>query len=118
HHQAAVRSARAECAHPRRRARRSVADGHRSRPRPRDAGDGEGVGMSERVPVIVLGGSGYVAGEFLRLVHAHPLLDLGAAVSTSQTGEPIAAVFDHLAATYPEQTFASLDAVLERLGEA
>lgn len=71
--------------------------------------------MSQQIPAIVLGGSGYVAGEFLRLVHAHPSLKLGATVSSSQAGEPIAAAFDHLAFAYPEQTFATLDATVERL---
>ncbi len=74
--------------------------------------------MSDKLPVILLGGSGYVAGEFLRLVHAHPTLALGAAVSTSQAGEPIAATFEHLAFAYPDETFTALDATLERLGEA
>ncbi len=74
--------------------------------------------MSERWPVIVLGGSGYVAGEMLRLVAAHPQLTLGAAVSTSQAGEPIAATFAHLASAYPGGTFASLDGVLAGLAGA
>ncbi len=69
-------------------------------------------------PVIVLGGSGYVSGEMLRLVAQHPRLELGAAVSTSQAGEPIAAAFPHLAAVFPEQRFVSLEAVAERLGDA
>jgi N-acetyl-gamma-glutamyl-phosphate reductase len=74
--------------------------------------------MSDRWPTIVLGGSGYVAGEMLRLIDAHPSLELGAAVSTSQAGEPIASVFEHLRPCYPETSFVSLDATLERLGEA
>jgi N-acetyl-gamma-glutamyl-phosphate reductase len=67
--------------------------------------------------VIVLGGSGYVAGEMLRLVALHPHLTLEAAVSTSQVGEPIAATFSHLAPAYPYARFVSLDGVLERLGD-
>jgi N-acetyl-gamma-glutamyl-phosphate reductase len=73
--------------------------------------------MSESWPVIVLGGSGYVAGELLRLVAHHPRLELGAAVSTSQAGEPIAASFPHLAHEYAEQRFVSIEAALERLGD-
>ena len=68
-------------------------------------------------PVLLLGGSGYVAGEFLRLVAQHPQLELGGAVSTSQAGEPIAAAFPHLASVYPEQRFVSLEAAIERLGD-
>ena len=45
-----------------------------------------------RIPTIVLGGSGYVAGEFLRLIAGHPELALGGVVSTSQAGEPVGTV--------------------------
>ena len=69
-------------------------------------------------PVLILGGSGYVAGEMLRLVAHHPQLLLGGAVSTSQAGEPIAGAFQHLAASYAEQSFVSLEAAAERLSDA
>ena len=59
----------------------------------------------------MLGGSGYVAGEFLRLIAAHPQLTLGGVVSTSQAGEPVAKTFPHLAPAYPDALFVSLDAV-------
>jgi len=68
-------------------------------------------------PAIVLGGSGYVAGEFLRLIAAHPHLTLGGCVSTSQAGEPIGKTFAHLHASFPNDVFVSLDAVLGRLRE-
>lgn len=74
--------------------------------------------MTQQWPVIVLGGTGYVAGEMLRLVAAHPALKLAATISTSQAGEPIAASFRHLQPTYGDTCFVSLDAALERLGEA
>jgi len=67
-------------------------------------------------PVLLLGGSGYVAGEFLRLIAQHPRLELGCAISTSQAGEPIAAAFPHLAGAYPDERFVSLEAAIERLG--
>jgi len=70
------------------------------------------------LPVIVLGGSGYVSGEMLRLLAQHPGLTLGAAVSTSQAGEPIAATFPHLAPAYREARFVALDGALARLEEA
>lgn len=54
--------------------------------------------MSARVPAIVLGGTGYVAGELLRLTLAHPRLELAAIASDSQPGEPVAKAFPHLAA--------------------
>jgi N-acetyl-gamma-glutamyl-phosphate reductase len=74
--------------------------------------------MSATWPAIVLGGSGYVAGEFLRLIAGHPHLTLGGVVSTSQVGEPIAKTFGHLAPAYPDEVFVSLDAVVGRLREA
>jgi N-acetyl-gamma-glutamyl-phosphate reductase common form len=70
------------------------------------------------VPTIVLGGSGYVAGEFLRLIDAHPNLNLGGVVSSSQAGEPVAKAFTHLEPVYPNETFVSLDAAIERLTTA
>jgi N-acetyl-gamma-glutamyl-phosphate reductase len=69
-------------------------------------------------PAIVLGGSGYVAAEFLRLIAAHPQLTLGGVVSTSQAGEPIAKTFAHLAPAYPTELFVSTDAVIEKLHDA
>jgi len=71
-----------------------------------------------RLPVIVLGGSGYVAGELLRLIAQHPRLELGAAVSTSAAGEPIGNCFAHLAPSFPETRFVSIDAAVERLADA
>src|SRR5688500_15477632 len=71
-----------------------------------------------KIPTIVLGGSGYVAGEFLRLIAAHPGLTLGGVVSTSQAGEPVGKTFPHLMPTYPDTLFVSLNAVIERLNTA
>lgn len=59
------------------------------------------------VSTAVLGSTGYVGGELLRLIHGHPGLGLAAAVSESRAGEPIGAAFPHLAAAYPGMTFAS-----------
>ena len=74
--------------------------------------------MSAAWPAIVLGGSGYVAGEFARLVAQHPRLRLEALVSTSQAGEPVAGSFGHLAPVYPELRFESIEDVLGRLDRA
>ena len=68
--------------------------------------------MSGPWPVIVLGGSGYVAGEMLRLVLGHPALAVGAAVSTSQSGKPVRHAFPHLAPALGELRFGSFDAAL------
>jgi len=65
--------------------------------------------MSASWPVVILGGTGYVAGEMLRLVLGHPQLTLGASVSTSQAGEPIGETFPHLAPALGQACFASLE---------
>lgn len=64
--------------------------------------------MSEAWPVIVLGGSGYVAGELLRLTAGHPDMELAAAVSDSHAGTPLSASFGHLAPAYPDTRFTAL----------
>jgi N-acetyl-gamma-glutamyl-phosphate reductase len=69
--------------------------------------------MSARVPAIVLGGTGYVAGELLRLLAAHPSLDLAAVASDSQPDEPVAQFFRHLQPVLPHLRFAGHDEVLE-----
>ncbi|HUY84151.1 MAG TPA: N-acetyl-gamma-glutamyl-phosphate reductase [Steroidobacteraceae bacterium] len=67
--------------------------------------------MSARTPAFVLGGTGYVAGELLRLIGAHPRLELGGIVSQSHAGVAIAEAFPHLLGTYGDRRFASLDEV-------
>ena len=64
-----------------------------------------------RIPAIVLGGTGYVSGELLRLIAGHPQLELAAILSDSQPGEPVAKSFAHLAPVYPDTRFSSLDDV-------
>ncbi len=72
--------------------------------------------MSEQIPVIVLGGTGYVSGELLRLIAVHPRLALQGILSDSQPGEPLARFFAHLAPIYPELKFSSLDEVKALVG--
>jgi N-acetyl-gamma-glutamyl-phosphate reductase common form len=67
--------------------------------------------MSAPVPTIVLGGTGYVAGELLRLVAGHPSLQLAGILSDSQPGEPVAKAFPHLAPAYPDTKFASIEEI-------
>jgi len=69
--------------------------------------------MTARVPAIVLGGTGYVAGELLRLLAAHPHLDLAAVASDSQPDEPVAEFFRHLQPVLPHLRFAGHDEVVE-----
>ena len=74
--------------------------------------------MSETLPVIVLGGSGYVAGEVLALLAGHPRLELARAVSASRPGQRIASAFSHLSAVYPVERFASLDETIGAIGDS
>jgi N-acetyl-gamma-glutamyl-phosphate reductase common form len=64
-----------------------------------------------KVPTIVLGGTGYVAGELLRLIVGHPGLELKAILSDSQPGESVAKSFAHLAPVLGELKFSSLDEI-------
>jgi N-acetyl-gamma-glutamyl-phosphate reductase common form len=74
--------------------------------------------MNGPIPAVVLGGTGYVAGELLRLLAAHPRFELAAVLSDSQPGAPVAAAFPHLAAAYPETRFDSEPEVRRILTEA
>ena len=67
------------------------------------------VGEGERVPALILGGSGYVGGELLRLLFAHPTLSPAIVVSGSHAGEPVEAVFPHLAGAAPGLSFAAVE---------
>lgn len=51
--------------------------------------------MSKSIPAVVLGASGYVGGELLRLLAGHPNFDLQAAVSDSAAGNPVVDLFPH-----------------------
>jgi N-acetyl-gamma-glutamyl-phosphate reductase len=74
--------------------------------------------MSERIPAVVLGGTGYVAGELLRLIAAHPHFQLAAIMSESHSGETVAGAFPHLAAAYGGVLFGSETEVQKLLCES
>ncbi len=65
--------------------------------------------MNIMIPAVVLGASGYVGGELLRLITAHPNLQLAAAVSESRSGQAIAATFPHLTGVYADTNFSNHD---------
>jgi N-acetyl-gamma-glutamyl-phosphate reductase len=60
-----------------------------------------------RIPILILGGTGYVAGEVLRLVLGHPQLEIAGILSDSQPGEPVAKAFPHLAPALGDLRFVS-----------
>ena len=69
--------------------------------------------MSDRIQAVVLGATGYVGGELLRLIAAHPDLELAAAVSTSRSGEPLAATFANLGSVYGDLRFVDPESWLD-----
>lgn len=66
---------------------------------------------------VVLGATGYVGGELLRLIAAHPHFELAAAVSESRAGDPIADVFPHLTPAFGDAPFVAHGSWLEQLTE-
>jgi len=83
--------------------------------RSRDTDRSRDTGRS--IPAVVLGGTGYVAGELLRLIAGHPNFSLAGVMSDSRPGEPVSAAFAHLATVYPLDTFKSqrdIEAIVER----
>jgi len=65
--------------------------------------------MSIRIQAVVLGASGYVGGELLRLIAAHPHFDLAAAVSDSRAGSEVAETFAHLSQALSGTNFVARD---------
>ncbi len=74
--------------------------------------------MSARIPTIVIGGSGYVAGELLRLLAAHPGFELAGVLSDSKPGERVASAFPHLASAYADTRFQSQPQIEAILAES
>jgi N-acetyl-gamma-glutamyl-phosphate reductase len=70
--------------------------------------------VSARIPTVVLGGTGFAAGELLRLIAGHPNFELAAVMSDSQPGESVAKAFPHLASAYSTTRFES-QAQIEKL---
>ncbi|MDE2306408.1 MAG: N-acetyl-gamma-glutamyl-phosphate reductase [Gammaproteobacteria bacterium] len=74
--------------------------------------------MNARVPAFVLGGTGYVAGELLRLIAGHPHFELAGVLSDSQAGGGIAEAFPHLQSAYAGRSFLDLAEIEALLGAA
>jgi len=63
-------------------------------------------------PVLVLGGSGYVGGELLRLLAGHPVFRVAGVVSESKARTPVVAAFPHLGGCgFDDRTFTPFDGV-------
>lgn len=69
--------------------------------------------MSAPIQAVVLGASGYVGGELLRLISNHPNFTLAAAVSDRQKGQTVASTFGHLSQILAGHEFVARDAWLD-----
>jgi len=64
------------------------------------------------IRVAILGASGYVGGELMRLIAGHSAMEVGVAFGASNAGQPVATVHPHLALAYPDMSFAAWDPAL------
>ena len=71
--------------------------------------------MSDAIPAVVLGASGYVGGELLRLIAGHPHFELVAAVSDSRAGSAIGDTFGHLSQAFSGVAFVAHDDWLDKI---
>lgn len=69
------------------------------------------------IPAVVLGATGYVAGELLRILAGHPDFRIAGAISESNAGKPVESVFPNLTGTWPEFRFRPFSELGEVLGE-
>jgi N-acetyl-gamma-glutamyl-phosphate reductase common form len=70
------------------------------------------------IPTLVLGGTGYVAGELLRLLVGHPHLEVAGVMSESRAGTPIRDTFPQLQNRLGELAFGTKQELLEILADA
>ncbi len=68
--------------------------------------------MAERVPVGIIGASGYVGAELMRLLAQHPGFDVRFVTGDTQAGQPVADLYPHLAAIGADQEFVKYDPTL------
>lgn len=73
--------------------------------------------MSTSIPTVILGASGYVGGELLRLIAGHPHFELRAAVSDSAAGKPVGHLFGHLGAALADHAFVAQGDWLARIDD-
>lgn len=71
--------------------------------------------MPATIRTILLGGTGYVAGELLRLITAHPQLELAGIMSESRAGTRIRDVFPQLQESYGDLSFGTKEDMLALL---
>lgn len=69
------------------------------------------------IPAVILGASGYVAGELLRILAGHPHFRIAAAISESNADSVVESVFPNLTGVWPELRFRPLAELGEALQE-
>lgn len=74
--------------------------------------------QSKTIPTIVLGGSGYVAGECLRLLMGHPTFRIDAVAAANTVGQPVAESFPHLSPMADGLNFVGLGEALKAVEAA
>src|SRR5688572_18253883 len=60
----------------------------------------------------ILGASGYVGGELMRLLASHPGIEVGQAFGASAAGKPVTELHPHLGLAYGDQAFDAWDPAL------
>jgi N-acetyl-gamma-glutamyl-phosphate reductase len=66
------------------------------------------------IPTFVLGGTGYVAGELLRLLAGHPHLKVAGVLSESRAGKPMRDTFPQLQTSYGEMLYCDRETLFDR----
>lgn len=59
----------------------------------------------QKIPTIILGGTGYVAGELLRLVLGHPYLKIVGVMSESRAGKKIGSIYPQFQGAFEDMCF-------------
>ena len=65
--------------------------------------------MGKKIPVGIIGASGYVGAELMRLLAQHPGFDVRFVTGDTQAGQPVADLYPHLAAIGADQEFVKYD---------
>lgn len=73
--------------------------------------------MSGAIKTVILGSTGYVGGELMRLIATHPDFELAAAVSETHAGKSIGGRFPSFTHCYPQQVFQSARSALGGFGD-
>ena len=68
--------------------------------------------MARMIRAAILGASGYVGGELMRLIALHAAMEVEIAFGASNAGQKVAAVHPHLSLAYPDMAFAAWDPAL------